>query len=457
MNKNQKIMYITIGFFFFFFMSLILLHQVLSKEEKEKPKKMKATVISVLDGKVMVQNKDHMIYTFEMDTKDIDLGSLLAITYTGVLNEKKSLQINQVLQYETLSVSFDEDGIPTNYLDEGIFRDYYILAYQKLKELSLEEKIGQLLLVRYPEKEEFFSKSQFSGYVFYEKDFKDLTIKEVQKKMNDLQQISKIPFLTAVDEEGGEVVRVSSNPKLAGEKFLSPQELYQKGGMQEIAEDTKQKSILLKQLGLNMNLAPVVDVSTTPSDYIYKRSLGQDSETTAKYAKTVIENSKETGVSYTLKHFPGYGQNQDTHENSVEDERSYQELLQNDFPPFQAGIDAGAEVVLVGHQTVTQIDSSQAASLSPSIHNLLRNQLKFTGIVMTDDLGMGAVSKVSDVYVKALLAGNDLLLVTDYETAKKDILKAVEEGRIGEELINQLAFRVLAFKYYKGLLFEIVK
>jgi len=161
--------------------------------------------------------------------------------------------------------------------------------------------------------------------------------------INELQEAAKIPILTAVDEEGGTVVRISSNPNLVSERFASPRELYLSGGLDEIRKDTIEKSNLLSKLGINLNLAPVIDVSTDPNDYMYKRTIGENTQITSRYAKTVIEASKLNNVSYTLKHFPGYGNNDDTHNSSVTDTRTYDDILNNDLPPFEAGINAGAE------------------------------------------------------------------------------------------------------------------
>lgn len=147
--------------------------------------------------------------------------------------------------------------------------------------------------------------------------------------MINYKKVSNIPLITAVDEEGGKVVRISSNDKIYFEKFKSPRELYLDGGFDKIKEDTILKSNLLNELGINLNLAPVVDVSTNPDDYIYERTIGEDINITSEYAKTVIKASKDTNVSYTLKHFPGYGSNLDTHNGISIDKRSYKELLKN--------------------------------------------------------------------------------------------------------------------------------
>lgn len=204
-------------------------------------------------------------------------------------------------------------------------------------------------------------------------------------------------------------------------------------------------------------MAPVVDVTTNSSDYIYDRSLGENTAATAEYAKTVIEASKKTHVSYTLKHFPGYGNNTDTHYNSSVDNRTYESIVRNDLPPFEAGIDALAENILVSHNIVKSMDANNPASLSPSVHNLLRGSLDYSGIITTDDLDMGAVSSIPNKTVKAILAGNDLIMVTNYKESFDEIKKAVNDGTISEEQINKLSLRILAWKYYKGMMFDIQK
>ena len=424
-------------------------------DNKSTPKTLTATVIGVNDGTFTVQDSNNIIYTFGLDDNSLEIGEVVKLEYDGSLNKNKEKQDNKVLGYKTVNGTSDSEGIPSEWQDNGIFKDFYIFAAKKLKTMSLDEKISQLLLVRYPDNPiETLENYQFGGYVFFEKDFRYKTKPEVKDMINNLQNVSKVPILTAVDEEGGTVVRVSSNPNLASSKFESPRDLYLSGGFDKIKQDTINKSILLNELGLNLNLAPVVDVSTNSSDYMYKRALGENTDLTSTYAKTVINASKGLGVSYTLKHFPGYGNNADTHTGSVTDNRTYDDIVKNDLPPFEAGINEGAEAVLVSHNIVTNIDSSNPASLSTNIHNLLRNKLGFTGIIISDDLAMGAVSSLDNVAVKAIMAGNDLIITTDCEESFNDIKDAVNNKTIDEGLIDKLAFRVLAWKYYKGLIFE---
>lgn len=339
-------------------------------------------------------------------------------------------------------------------LDNGLFKDYYEKAYQKLEKMSLDEKIGQILLVRYPDnnQKEIVEKYQFGGYLFFGKDFKDKTKDEVIKMIDDSNSVSKIPLLTAVDEEGGIVVRVSSNKNLRSERFLSSSELYKNGGFDRIKADTIEKSNLLKSLGINLNLAPVVDVSVDPNDYMYNRSLQEDAETTAKFSSLVIETSKNTGVSYTLKHFPGYGNNIDTHSGSSVDSRTRKEIESNDILPFKSGIKSGAEAILFSHNVVTSMDKDNPASLSKTLHDYVRNDLNFTGVVITDDLDMGALKDIENKNVQALLAGNDLLISTDYVESIEKIKQAVDNKLLDEKTLDEHVLRVLALKYYKGLL-----
>lgn len=430
-----------------------------NKDKPLKTKKIEAMVLSSNGKELTVQDSNNIIYTFKTADVSTEIGDHIIIEYTGVLDKLNTTQKTNIMNYKVKAVTTNEDGIPVDYLDNGIFSDYYILAYNKLKELSLDEKIGQLLLVRYPDNNqaEILKQYQFGGYVFYAKDFTDKSKETVANEMSTLQKASKIPILTAVDEEGGKVVRVSSNPMLRKEKFLSPKELYQAGGLERIKTDTIEKTNLLTELGLNLNLAPVVDVSTEPSSYMYDRTIGENTEITSEYAKTVIEASKNKEVSYTLKHFPGYGNNGDTHKDTAVDERSLEEMRKNDFPPFKAGIEAGAEAILLSHNIVNSIDPANPSSLSKNTHNILRNELKFSGVTITDDLSMGATSKIDNSVEKAILAGNDLLIVTDYEKSFKELKQSVENRRISEEQINKLAFRVLAWKYYKGLMFKVSK
>lgn len=374
-----------------------------------------------------------------------------AVTFFTINSNYKAIN---VMNNKPSKKELNKEEMPKKYMDNGLFKNYYKKAYQKLKKMSQNEKISQILLVRYPEENqtEIIKKYQFGGYLFFAKDFKDKTKDDVIKMIADSNKVSKIPILTAVDEEGGIVVRVSSNQNLRNEAFPSPSELYKSGGFEKIKEDTIEKSNLLKSLGINLNLAPVVDVSTSPSDYMYKRSLQEDAKTTAKFSSIVIETSKESGVSYTLKHFPGYGNNIDTHNGSSIDTRTKEEIENNDILPFKSGIKSKAEAILFSHNIVTSMDKNNPASLSKTLHDYLRNDLNFSGVIITDDLDMGAVKNIENKNVLSLLAGNDLLISTDYEESIKEIRNAINNNTLDQETLDEHVLRVLAWKYYKKLL-----
>lgn len=323
----------------------------------------------------------------------------------------------------------------------------------KIDELSLDEKIAQLFLVRFPNSnaKEIAISNNFGGYILFEKDFSNKTTEQVQNMINEIQEDVKIPFAIAVDEEGGSVVRISSNKNLAESKFKSPSALYNEGGFDLIKQDTINKGNLLGNLGINLNLAPVVDVSNK-SDYMYNRTLKQGVDLTKEFAKCVIEASKETKVTFTLKHFPGYGHNVDTHKQGSLDTRTYDEIINTAIPPFEEGIKAGAEAILISHNIIECMDKDNPASISVSVHNLLRDNLNYKGLIITDDLSMNAVSSIENVYVKAVTAGNNLIITSDYEKAINQVKSAIENGSISESQIDDLVAKTIEWKFNKNLL-----
>lgn len=345
--------------------------------------------------------------------------------------------------------------------EQTITKSYYEKAKRKAESLTLDEKIDQMLLVEYSTNNKT---NAYGGILFFEDDFENKSKEKIKAMVNSLQNISGIPFLTAVDEEGISngrgVVRVSSNRKLTksnaylkGTPFPSPQTLYANGGFDLIEKDTIQKSKFLYQLGINLNLAPVADICQK-GDYMYSRSVGLDAKGTSQYVKTIINASKiaqKQGykVSYCLKHFPGYGSNSDTHIGFSVDERTYEEV-KKDMASFEAGIIEGAEVVMISHNIVSSIDGENPASLSPKIHSILRNELNFNGVIMTDALNMGALDNIEgSKYVKAVLAGNDMLIVTDGNGAHNDIKEGVRNGIIKEAMTDEAVIHILSWKYEK--------
>jgi len=327
-----------------------------------------------------------------------------------------------------------------------------------LQTMSLEEKVGQLFFARCPEQNGAEDAAQYhlGGYILFGRDFADKTADEVKETIRTYQNHSRIPLLIGVDEEGGIVVRVSANGNLRSSPFQSPQKLYAQGGMERILEDTKEKDALLTDLGINVNFAPVVDVSPDPEDYMYDRALGQDAETTADFAARMINQMAEDNMGSVLKHFPGYGSSADTHTDIAIDERPLETFLEEDMLPFGAfAAGEGKTAILVSHNIITCLDAQLPASLSPRVNGFLRENLCFDGVVMTDGLDMGAVMKYvqdGDIAVTALLAGNDILLTCDYKTGIPAILEAVTDGTVTERMISDACRRVLTWKRSLGLL-----
>lgn len=171
--------------------------------------------------------------------------------------------------------------------------------------------------------------------------------------------------------------------------------LYQNGGLEAIVADTKSKAEILKSVGINAGLFPVADLATEPSSFMFDRTIGQDAQTTATYVEQVVQELGKNGLGSTLKHFPGYGNNGDSHTAIIHDNRSLEELRQTDFIPFQAGLNAGADSVLVSHNILSQLDTVPS-SISPKINDILRNELNFKGVIMTDDLEMAGLADFVD-------------------------------------------------------------
>ena len=337
-----------------------------------------------------------------------------------------------------------------------------------LNSLTLEQKVGQLFFVRCAESgmAEKVARYHLGGVLLFTRDFKDadgnwLTKEDFVAKLaamqNAAEKDSAIPLFIGSDEEGGTVTRASRNPNLFPDKSRSPQELYAVNGLNSILLDAAEKSYTLRELGINVNFAPVCDVSTDPGDFIYERSLGRDAAETMAYVAGVVSVMRDSNIGSVLKHFPGYGNNADTHTGVAIDERPISTFRNADFLPFLGGIRAGAPFVLVSHNIVNCMDAEYPASLSPAVHEILRDELRFDGVALTDDLAMDAVKAYAEdgsVAVLALLAGNDMIVTTDFETQIPQVLAAVADGTLDRSVIDAACTRVLRAKLALGLLGE---
>ncbi|MBQ2909759.1 MAG: beta-hexosaminidase [Bacilli bacterium] len=361
---------------------------------------------------------------------------------------------DEVIQPKEIIEEFPEEE--TN----DIFNEYYNDAVKLMSDMTLEEKVGQLFLVRYDTSTAGKQITNYyaGGFVLFAKDFQNHTKVTIKKEIDAKQGISKIPLALAVDEEGGYVTRVSRFPAFRSERFKSNRVLFETGGYELVESSEKEKAELLLSLGLNLNLAPVADVSTDSNDYINIRTFGRDARETSTFISNIVTYNNKYGISSCLKHFPGYGNNVDTHNGIAIDNRSYESFVNNDFLPFKSGIEAGVPTILVSHNIVNSMDSKYPASLSKKVIDELRNTLGFSGVVITDDLAMGAVAKFVDGNTAATLAinaGNDMIITSSFETMYNEVLNNVKSGIIKEETIDKAVKRILAWKYAYKIIKEV--
>lgn len=336
---------------------------------------------------------------------------------------------------------------------EELFADYYGAAEDLLATMTLEEKVGQIFLARAPktmsETLSEISLYQPGGYILFGVNFRNETPSSIQEKLRSYQGQSKLRLILGVDEEGGSVVRVSNYRAFRAQKFPSPQELFAIGGMDEILRDVDEKSELLRSLDINMNLAPVADVPISKTAFMYARSFGQNAEQTADYVARVVAQMNQDGIISVMKHFPGYGDNVDTHTGVAIDSRGLDDFRNYDFLPFMAGIEANGPAILVNHNIIQAMDGEYPASLSPEVHRVLREDLKFSGIIMTDDLAMAAVKSYvnnGNVATKAFLAGNDIIITSNLAEHYQEILTSIQQGVITEDMVDTAVRRILAMK-----------
>lgn len=327
---------------------------------------------------------------------------------------------------------------------------------ERLNKMTLAEKVGQLFLARVPEENQIQDIQDYhlGGYLLFDRDMAGQGQADLKKTIAAYQAASTTPLLIASDEEGGTVTRLSYN-KIVTPAFESPQSLYAAGGWDAIVADVDRKAAIFKELGIQAGMFPDADVATDENAFIYDRTIGLDAAGTSEYVTKVVTEAKKEKIAATLKHFPGYGNNSDSHTEIVTDNRSLEELENTDYKPFEAGIAAGADSILVSHNIINAIDSSQPASISLAVHEVLREQLHFEGVIMTDDMDMAGLADFTsqeEAGLKALQAGNDLILSSSYSQQIPYILQAIEKGEYSEEQLNQSVERILKWKEALGLL-----
>ncbi len=335
--------------------------------------------------------------------------------------------------------------------------------------MTLEEKVLQLFMVT-PEAltgvdevyaagtktEESINRYPIGGIVYFKQNLrspeqvKDM-LTRTQKYFRD--RIGVEAFL-AVDEEGGQVARISGREEFGIASFPDMSEIGASGEPKKAYEVGDKIGTYLADLGFNMDFAPVADVLTNPENTVVaRRSFGTDGAVTAAFSNEVVKGLQAHGISGVLKHFPGHGGTAaDSHEGYAATERTLEELTAEDFVPFKEGADAGAHFIMSGHIAAPAVtgDNTPASLSSKMLTEILRGTLGYNGIIITDALNMGAVTSSyssAEAAVKALQAGNDMLLMPEnFEEAYQGVLDAVHDGRLSEERINQSVERILRWK-----------
>lgn len=289
------------------------------------------------------------------------------------------------------------------------------------------------------------------GLIYFDQNILDKD--QLTEMLSNTVPMSKYPIFLAVDEEGGSVSRIAnSNIEVIQVDDMAA---VGAGGDASTAYETGVTiGSYLSALGFNLNFAPVADVAASEDGGVLgNRTFGMDANLCADMASNVVNGMQSTGVSACLKHFPGLGSSQeDTHDGRVEISKTAEEMRASDFIPFQKGIEAGADFVMVSHVTVPALDTEGLpSSLSGAvITNILRGELGFNGVVITDALNMSSITEYytpEDAAVLAIEAGADMLLMPeDFEAAYNGLLAAVQEGRISEERIDESLKRIYRIK-----------
>lgn len=393
-----------------------------------------AQIISVSKDTVTIRDDKNSEYKLDRsllnDSKNLIFGNDITISYTGDIKS----------EYEIINSKVTENKI----INADISLDKRKELSNIVQAMTIEDKAGQLLLVL--DSKNLLTDQTMSGCVLFEDDFANKSRNEVIENIERYQSNAKYPMIIAVDEEGGSVVRVSKY--LRDNRFRLPQDVYKSGGMDSIISDATEKSEYLKEFGINVNLAPVADVATNEDDYIYRRSFGVDADATSNYVRNVVMAMSDIKMGSVLKHFPGYGSAPGSG-GTYHDSRDFNSLKNNDLLPFKAGIEAGANSILVTNNIIDSVDNQNPATLSKDIHDLLREDLKYNGVIMTDDvtdLNNNEFGNDSEIVIKAIKAGNDLIMTSRPQIYFESLITAINNGEICLNELNLSVLRVIAWK-----------
>lgn len=353
-----------------------------------------------------------------------------------------------------------------------LYPPFSLFAYTagSLTTLSLEEKVGQLLIVHFngleanEEARKLIQEVHVGGFIYYNWSNGLENLDQVKNLSRGLQTLSKIPLWISIDQEGGPVARLK-----AGVKFFPGNRVMAQSGNPEWAEESAyQGGLELKAVGINMNFAPVVDISSDPAtSYMAKRTFGDTPECVIKYARAVLQGYQRAHVIPVLKHFPGYGDVEiDPHADLPICKKTIEDLEQVELSPYVA-LSSQAPAIMTAHILMPSLDGDKCATLSKKIiHDLLRKKMHYDGLVITDSLVMAGLLKnslsIEEAAIEALEAGCDLLILggrqiighqkgceLTFEQIQRivySIVKAVQSGRIPLQRVDEAIQRSLLLK-----------
>lgn len=332
-----------------------------------------------------------------------------------------------------------------------------------IAEMPLEDKVAGLFLIT-PEAltgtdvaikagdttKEKLGEYAVGGLIYFKQNIKNSD--QLTEMLSNTKGWSKYPLFIGVDEEGGSVSRVAESG--LAENVGSMEDIGKTGDVSKAKEAGSRIAGYLSGYGFNLDFAPVADVVLEGNTTIGDRSFGSNAGDVASMVAAGVEGLQEGGVSACLKHFPGLGSSlEDTHEGMASSEKTLEDFETTDFLSFQAGIDAGADLVMVSHLSVPNIvgDNTPCSLSDKMITDTLRGQLHFEGIVITDAMDMTAITDYytsEEAAVKALQAGADMILMPEnFEEAYNGVLDAVNNGTLSEERIVESLRRIYRVKY----------
>lgn len=339
-----------------------------------------------------------------------------------------------------------------------------------LGKMSLREKVGQLFIVR-PEALAENSNAETApatdrvddavisrieeypvgGIALFSRNI--TSAEQLPMFISDLQSSSKYPLFIAVDEEGGRVARIANSDFFNVASYKSMEDIGKSGDASKAEEVGRQIGSYLKELGFNLDFAPVADTNTNPQNIVIgDRSYGSDPALVARMVSAQLDGMHDSGIMGTLKHFPGHGDTKDdTHSGYVSIEKTWDELKECELVPFITALPK-ADMVMVSHITAVNVTSDKLpTSMSETmITGKLRNELGYDGVIITDAMAMGAVADnytSAEAAVTAVKAGADIILMPEsLEKSFNAVLNAVNSGEISISRIEESAERVLTLK-----------